>query len=333
MEQFDIPVALILFKRFEGPKRILEVIGKVQPKKIYLLADQGRNDQEKEMVRMCREEVEKSITWPCEVIKYYAEENRGVFKNIGLGAKFVFEHEEKAIFLEDDNLPALSFFSYCKELLERYENEDKILWICGTNYLEKYENENQDSYMFTQHLLPCGWASWKDKFLKYYDAYFETATKDSLKMLRKRYRKKALYKQQLNCINKEMNRYKEEHRFASWDYQIMYSLRHYNLYGISPKWNQIMNIGVDGLTTHGINGQPANQVMTSRFCNIPCHNLDFPLNHPKEINIDPIYDKKIEKIILYPLKTRIHMTITGFIKRIVGPKLTKKIREKRLKSK
>lgn len=330
MEPFDIPVALILFKRAEGPKRILEVIAKIQPKKMYLLSDQGRDEKEKQMVKKCREEVEKAITWPCEIIKYYAEENRGVFQNIGLGARFVFEHEEQAIFLEDDNLPALSFFSYCKELLMRYQEEEKILWICGTNYLEKYENENHDSYMFTQHLLPCGWASWKQKFLKYYDAYFETATPKALKKIKARYQNKALYKQQVQCVKNEMKRYQENGRFASWDYQMMYSLRYYHVYGISPCNNQIMNIGVDGMTTHGKNGQPADQTMTDRFCNIPCHELNFPLHHPKEIKIDPVYEKKITKIILYPLKTRIHMKITSMIKRVIGPKLTKKIKAKRM---
>ena len=330
MKPFPIPVALILFKRSEGPKRILEVMAKVQPSKVYLLADEGRDEKEKEMVQKCRQEVEEAITWPCEVIKYYASKNRGVFENIGLGAKFVFEHEEQAIFLEDDNLPALSFFSYCQELLEKYKEEEKVLWICGTNYLEKYENPNHDSYMFTQHLLPCGWASWREKFLKYYDFYFETATPESLKSLRKNYQNKALYKQQLNCIKSEMERYKKNGRFASWDYQIMYSLRHYGLYGISPCYNQIQNIGVDGMTTHGKNGKPADKTMTSRFCGIPCHDLVFPLKHPDEIKIDPIYEKKITHIILYPLKTRIHMKITGMIKRIIGPKLSQKIKAKRM---
>lgn len=331
MKQFDIPIALILFKRSEGPKRILERIAKIKPKKIYLLSDQGRDDAEKKMVEECRKIVESLITWPCEIIKYYAQENRGVFENIGLGARIVFEHEEKAIFLEDDNLPALSFFPYCKELLEKYESEEKILWICGTNYLGKYQNKENDSYMFTQHLLPCGWASWKYKFLKYYDAYFETATSTSLKALKKTYQNKALYRQQLQCVKNEINRYKNDRRFCSWDYQIMYSIRHFDLYGISPCFNQITNIGVDGMTTHGKNGQPANQTMTDRFCNVESFELEFPLHHPQKIKIDSVYERKIDKIILYPFKTRVHMKISKTIKTILGPKLTKKIIEKRKK--
>lgn len=327
-KQFDIPIALILFKRTIGPKKILSVISEVRPKKIYLLSDEGRNDKEKSMVSTCRSEIEKSITWPCEIIKYYAKENRGVFKNIALGARFVFEHEEQAIFLEDDNYPAITFFKYCQELLQKYKDNNKILWICGTNYLEKYTNREHDSYMFTQHLLPCGWASWKDKFMKYYDAYFATASTSALKKLKKSYKNKALYKQQLQCIKNEINQFKTHNNFNSWDYQIMYSLRHYDLYGISPCYNQITNIGDDGLTTHGKNGKSANKIMTDRFCNVPSHKLEFPLHHPKEIIIDKIYEKKIDKIILYPFKTRIHIKISNIIKKIIGPKLTLLIKNK-----
>lgn len=116
MEQFNIPVVLFCFKRTDTTKRVLEAIRKVQPRKMYILADQGRTAQEKEMAAACRNMVESEIDWPCEVIKNYAAENRGVYKNIGLGAKWVFEREAEAIFLEDDCLPDITFFSYCKQL-------------------------------------------------------------------------------------------------------------------------------------------------------------------------------------------------------------------------
>ncbi len=35
------------------------------------------------------------------------------------------------------NLEYIGFFAYCEEMLERYENNEKVLWVCGTNYLSK----------------------------------------------------------------------------------------------------------------------------------------------------------------------------------------------------
>ena len=112
MEQFNIPIALMCFKRLDTTMQILERIASVQPRKLYILSDEGRNDEEKKVVAQLRRNIEDRVDWECELIKNYAEENRGVFANIALGAKYVFQREESAIFLEDDNLPEVTFFFY-----------------------------------------------------------------------------------------------------------------------------------------------------------------------------------------------------------------------------
>ena len=167
--RFDIPVVLLLFKRKDAALKIVERLKQVGVSKLYLMADQGRDEAEIKLVMETREAIENAIDWDCEVIKNYASENRGVYGNIALGAKWVFKREKWAIFLEDDNLPEETFFPFCEELLKRYENDNRVLWVCGTNYLGKYESESGASYMFTKHMLPCGWASWGEKFNKYYD--------------------------------------------------------------------------------------------------------------------------------------------------------------------
>ena len=102
--------------------------------------------------------------------------------------------------------------------------------------------------MFTQNLLPCGWASWADKFLKYYDGQLETFNPETdRKSLRKAYRNKALAKQDFNNFCVEKGRATEGKRFISWDYQMAYTIRKYDLLGISPCNNQIKNIGVDSI--------------------------------------------------------------------------------------
>ncbi|MHB1152777.1 MAG: hypothetical protein ACYCWE_18765 [Eubacteriales bacterium] len=114
MDRFDIPLFMFLFKRMDAPFRILKIFAQVQPQKLYLISDEGRNVEEKALVRKLRSEIEKQITWDCEIIKNYAAQNKGVYQNIGMGAKWVFEREAQAIFLEDDNLPEVTFFQYCK---------------------------------------------------------------------------------------------------------------------------------------------------------------------------------------------------------------------------
>ena len=308
MEQFDIPVCLFIFQRKDTVLRIIDRISQVKPQKIYLMSDQGRNEEEKKRVQECRKAVEAAINWNCEVIKDYAAENRGVFENIGMGAMRVFSQEEVAIFLEDDNLPEITFFSYCKQMLEKYKDNDRVVWICGTNYLGKYENSSGESYMFTQHLLPCGWASWKKKYTKYYDSFFDTFNETIKERIKPLYRNNPLYKQQMEVIQREYDRMKNGERFRSWDYQMCLSIRANDLVGN----NQIKNIGVDAFSEHG--GVTFADKMTKRFCGMDSYPLEFPLKEPQTVLIDPIYEKKIGNIILYPLDWRIRKPF-GKIKR------------------
>lgn len=317
MQYFEIPVVMFIFKRKESSLKILEKISQVKPKKLYLLGDEGRTDEEKQLVAECRTAVENNINWNCEVIKNYAEENRGIYANIGLGAKWVFEREPWAIFLEDDNLPEVTFFRYCQELLEKYIEDNRVLWICGTNYLGKYESETGASYMFTKHLLPCGWASWSNKFIKYYDGELILAEDQGLvKNLKNEFDNKALYEQQMMGINGELNRRLKGQRFNSWDYQMAFSIRVNNLYGISPCNNQIKNIGVDSVSEHG--GKSFDVVMTQRLCGMESYPLEFPLIHPKSMLRDWTYEKKIGKIHLYPLPIRTKSFISRFIRKLFG---------------
>lgn len=303
MDYFEIPVCLFVFQRKDTVLQIIDRISQVKPRKMYLISDQGRNEEERQRVAECRRVAENAINWKCELVKDYAQDNRGVFGNIGLGAKRVFEQEEVAIFLEDDNLPETTFFYYCQEMLERYRDNERIVWVCGTNYLGKYYNETYDSYMFTQHLLPCGWASWKNKYEKYYDAYFSHYNKNVTQRMKATYRNIPLFKQQIESINREYNRMQSGEKFRSWDYQMCFSIRANDLLGISPAYNQIKNIGVDSFSEHG--GVSYSDIMTQRFCGMDSFPLEFPLRHPETILIDPDYEEKIGNIILYPLSWRI----------------------------
>jgi hypothetical protein len=313
---FDIPITLFIFKRKDTLKRILDRVRDVAPKKIYILADGPRNAEERIMTDDVRKYVESLIDWDCEIVKNYADENRGVYRNIGLGAKWVLSREERAIFLEDDNLPEISFFSYCRDMLERYNDDNRVLWVCGTNYLAESEEENGASYYFTQHLLPCGWASWSHKFDKYYDGELKLLSESSLLSIESQYENKNLFEQDRDVVLKTKSLLKNNRSKASWDRQMLFSLRVNGLYGISPIYNQIRNIGADELSTHG--GTSTSKTMTGRFCEIPTKPLEFPLKHPNYLLPDKKYEKKVSEIILYPWYRRITLRVFRFIKPLLG---------------
>ena len=323
--QFDIPVVLFIFKRDKAVE-IVNRIAEVQPRKLYILADQGRNAEERLLAEECRKKVEAAITWDCEVIKNYADENRGVYQNIGQGAIWVLKQEKWAIFLEDDNLPEPSFFPFCKEMLERYQDEEKVLWICGTNYLGDYKPKSEHSYVFTRHMLPCGWASWSHKFERFYDGDL-ALTDDTavMKRVRGAYCNRKVYKQYMRSWMAERERILLGERPVSWDYQMDFTIKAHDMLGICPCKNQIKNIGVDENSIHG--GNSFDLVMTQRFCGMDSYALAFPLNHPDKLLIDPVFEKKIGKIILYPLRDRAKGWLSRVLRKMLGVPKGKSIKD------
>lgn len=311
-ERFDIPVVLFIFKRVDTTLRIIDVIRKVKPSKIYLISDGGRNVYERELVTLCRNEVEQAIDWECEIIKDYSETNRGVYGNIGESTIRVFKNEKKAIFLEDDNLPELSFFEYCKQMLDLYESNPKVLWVCGTNYLGNYNNDN--GYSFTKHMLPCGWASWSDKFIKHYDINFTQLKKFDKKALASKFENKKLFNHYYDIWKEEEERIRIGRKPISWDYQMALTIRANNLVGTVPHKNQIRNIGVDIHSTHG--GSSFDNIMTERFCGMDSYLIVPTKFEENQIKINKDLERKLELIIIPPLHYRIKGKIVKVIKKI-----------------
>lgn len=321
------PVVLFIFKRKHTLARIMERIAQAAPETFYIISDQGRNEEEKALVLECRALVESLVTWNCEVVKDYANENRGVYAQIGLGAERVFAREETAIFLEDDNLPDQTFFPYCEEMLDRYAEDERVLWVCGTNYLGKFRHDN--GFYLSHHLTPCGWASWATKYSFYYDKNLSITDKDGWKkVVKSHYSDVRLYRQQLRDILAERTRRDEGERYRSWDFHMNLSIRYNNLYSVVPSVNLIENIGVDEFGTHGTpsQGDELTDIMTQRFCGVPTQPLSFPLDAVDSGSFDQEFEREVGNVILYPAKYRVPMQFKSAIKSILGVKPGKSFR-------
>jgi hypothetical protein len=311
---FDIPICLFTFKRTDTVGKIVAVLRMIRPKKVYLFSDGPRKAEERPAIDSARRTIMSLFDWPCEIIPLFQSKNQGIYKQIGLGAIEVLKKEGTAIFLEDDNLPEPSFFPFCKEMLARYADDPKILWICGTNYLGDYKTSNEESYVFTKQLLPCGWASWYNKFKEDYDGDFSyLENPKNKKILKTKYAEdRFLYKQQLRCFEEERYRMKTDGKYASWDYQMALSIREHDCFGVCPKKNQIKNIGVDSNASHG---GTKYDLMTRRFCLMDSFPLSFPLIHPKKVTLDPIFEKKIAHLRKVPWYLSFPKTVKYFVRR------------------
>lgn len=313
MSTNKLPVVVFLFKRHETLKLIFDRIREYEPKKVYLIADAGRNDKENLLVKETREKVISFIDWDCEVIKNFADSNRGVYDRIGKGALWVLDQEDAAIFLEDDNYPSKSFFSYCEEMISKYRTEPRIGWVCGTNYLGDSSSIGKEDYYFTHHLLPCGWASWAKKFHELYDGELLSLTDENIDKMKSTYFNKSLFSQELHTVRQAKINLQRNPKIVSWDRQMCYSIRSKQAFGIAPRVNLIKNIGVDEHSEHG--GTTMDNVMTKRFCGVGNYELSFPLISPATVSVNREFETKNDQILLYPFKSRVKRKLGRAIKR------------------
>jgi len=171
--------------------------------------------------------------------------------------------------------------------------------------------------MFTRHMLPCGWASWSNKFLEFYDGEIELF-KDPY--IRERFLAEFPNKAMRDVYERPLLRYEKElaqgKQPYSWDYQMCLTVRANSMFGISPVCNQIKNIGVDMDSEHG--GNSMTKVMTRRFCGMPSYPLEFPLKHPKAVMTNLDYEEKINKVVTPPLYMQLRHTVASLLKLLLG---------------
>ena len=128
------PVALFVFNRPDLTAQVFDVVRAAKPPVLFVSADGPRPDRPDDE-RLCREtrEIVQSVDWPCEVHWNLRDQNLGCGPAMSQGISWVFEHVDRAIILEDDCIPDPTFFPFCDELLERYQDDSRVLQIAGSN--------------------------------------------------------------------------------------------------------------------------------------------------------------------------------------------------------
>ncbi len=234
-----IPVLLLIFNRIDTTKQVLDSIRRVKPQKLYVAADGPRDGVagEKEMVNAVRNYVMQNIDWDCEIVTLFRRKNLGG-KYAPIDAiTWFFEHERMGIILEDDCVATTEFFRFCEWGLEKYDNEQKIGMITGSNLVDYAYNARYRNG-FSIYFNPWGWASWSDRWQNY-DAClsFGDITELDIK----------LKGEGLLTVWERLfwkNVFKHTVGFSTtWDFYLQFLFFRRGLFSVYPTKNLIMNIG------------------------------------------------------------------------------------------
>jgi hypothetical protein len=157
------PVLVIAFNRPDLLAVLLQRLREVEPSRLFIAVDGPRQERagEAERVQACRELAE-TVDWDCEVRTLFQESNLGCGRGVSTAISWFFENVERGIILEDDIIPDPSFFGFCSELLDRYEDDDRVFAVSGCNYVPAEGLSDPGApYRFSRVPHIWGWAGWR----------------------------------------------------------------------------------------------------------------------------------------------------------------------------
>ena len=287
----DVPVKIDIWTRPEYQERQFNVVKAARPSILFIQSDGGRNDKEWDLIRQNRQLIENGIDWECKVYKLYEDINVGMYAKGLKTFEFIWTKVDRCVFLEDDIIPAVSFFGFCSELLEKYKDDERIECICGSNYVGVNEECDSD-YFFSRRGSVWGFATWKRV----------CTGLDSLKYADSRYVYSAVLKnteydkytcKRIEAYAEKDNLYEGHVPSLEFWFDLLPSLQHQLV--IIPKKNMISNIGCDENAAHSTTYNLLPRGIRRVF-NMRTYELSLPIRHPEYVFPDLDYENKKNRI-------------------------------------
>jgi len=237
-ELFKTPILFITFNRPNTTRIVFNKILKINPAQLYIAQDGPRKGKPGEAER-CRSvrEMFKRVGPDCAVKTLFRENNLGCRKAVGSAITWFFQNVEEGIILEDDCLPHPDFFRFCREMLERYRDNEKIMHINGDNF-QQGQIRGNGSYYFSKFVHIWGWATWRRAW-RYYDADMKALPKfvkqnRMVGILQQKRLKEAWTN---NLLETRLG------KIDFWSFRWVYAVWNQNGLSITPNVNLVSNIG------------------------------------------------------------------------------------------
>ncbi|MDP1728351.1 MAG: hypothetical protein Q8M15_16325 [Bacteroidota bacterium] len=273
------PVLLIIFNRSDTALMVIEQLRAAAINKLYIYCDGPRlsTTGEAELLLSVQKSIIKSINWPCEIKTNFNTNNEGPRLAIGHAINWFFEHEEEGIILEHDCVPSVSFFGFCKDLLNHYRNDERIMHISGDNF-QFGKTRGNGSYYFSKLNHIWGFATWKRAW-QHYDVDMK-----NFELFKKEQKiKSVLNDKRSQKIWMEIFEKTYRKEIRTWDYQWTFAMWCNNGLAILPNVNLVSNIGFD---SQALNTTDPNHILA----NLQRAEIE-TINHPTFILADSEADK------------------------------------------
>jgi hypothetical protein len=275
MNALHTPVVLTLWNQPQSIRRIMEVLKKVKPRVLYLISDAPRNESEKKLISESRQ-IAQNPEWKCRVITDYSKKNQGPKYRVSSGITTFFQQFDTGIVLEHDCLPDISFFKFCEFLLNRYENNEKVMHISGNNF-QPSERTYQGSYYFSRIPHIWGFATWKRAWKTYQVEITDLNKFKQEHIIQEIFTNKLAQLYWLDIFSKMA-----KNKINTWDFQWTYTIFKNNGLCINPSKNLVTNIGFGPQAANTINPNHP-------FANLPLESIS-DIVDPPSLHVNSIAD-------------------------------------------
>ena len=284
--KIDVPVLITFFARPDTLEKVFQSVREARPSTLLLWQDGPRKNRPDDLdnIQKCRKIVE-NIDWECTVYKNYHENNMGCDPSTFLAQKWAFEMVDKCIIMEDDRVPVQSFYTYCKDLLDKYEFDERINHICGTNLLEQYSDCPYD-YFFA----PFGsttWASWRRVAKQWDETYSFLYDKYGLSCL-----KSVVGNEFFQVLMANANKHAKT-GFQWWETILGMGCMLNNRVAIIPSKNMVTDLGLTNDSTHANADARLLSKNERKMFNMQGYDVTLPLKHPKHVVPDWNYVEEL----------------------------------------
>lgn len=245
-DQLDTPVLFIIFNRPDTAVQAFERIKAVRPRRLFIAADGPRPEKpgEADLCQQTRDAITQMIDWECHVQTLFRGENLGCRRAVSGAIDWFFENVEAGIILEDDCVADPSFFTFCQELLNYYDADDRVMMISGDNFQGGIKRGDA-SYYFTRFPHIWGWASWRRAWEKYdvnMGSFSEFKRQNVIADTLTNPAAQQFWLQNFKLV--------AEKGLDTWDFQWVYAVLCNNGMCIMPNENLVSNIGFNEQATH-----------------------------------------------------------------------------------
>ncbi len=285
----DIAVLMLFFTRDDTFRQVFAEVRKARPSRLFLFQDGPRGERDMAGIEACRQIVaDEQIDWECEVHRNYQAQNLGCMVAGYTSHQWAFSLAEKCMVLEDDVVPSQSFFPFCKEMLDRYEDDERITMVAGFNVDEVTPDMPYD-YFFTSAFSIWGWASWRRVVSQWDSTYSFLDDAFSMHQLDALIKQRGYRDSFIKMCRDHRDSGKPQFESVFWATMLFNSGM-----AVMPSRNMINNVGASEDSTHysAFRTLPRRQ---KQLFSMKRHDLEFPLRHPRYVIEEAGYWKRFYK--------------------------------------